>query len=990
MPSSLTLPSRDTRLQGPCALATVFALSMGMQVSAYAGGMANLPDNAAGPVARVQGVHLPQEQPAGAHEKASRLVFIDGGLPDFQQIADAAADDAIVVTLRPGEDAVAQMAAVARGLHGLSSISIVSHGDRGVVSFGSSKLDTGHLHAYRKELAQIGDALAPGGGILLYGCSVGEGAIGHDYLEALARATGAVVAASTNTTGSAALGGDWTLEVSTAALSTPPAFDLAKLARYSHTLPQPAYSNATGYIGEQFFTVVMSVALDTTHLPPASAFDVQVNGTGVSVTGVAAGDSADSVKISLNASLLPGDIIDFVYTDPTPGNDTNALQGTDGTDAASFSHSIVVAITRPGPSAPATPTLDSASDTGQAGDGITSVNTPTISGTAQANATVKLYDTDGTTLLGTAIANSSGNWSITSSVLADGSHTLKVTQTDGSNTTSPLSSGLTVKIDTTAPAAPTSLGVTSGSDSGVSASDGISNVATPVITGSAEPGATVSLYDTDGVTLLGTAVANATTGSWSITSSMLADGTHTLRARQRDAAGNVSVASTSIAYTLDTAAPSGVGLSPTTIFVSAATQSATIGTLSASDSHSVSFALGVGNGTNDADNGRFTVSGGTLKVGATALSAGSYHVYLSATDVAGNVSYNAVTITVLANAAPVASNVSFTGTAQVGRQLSGTYTYTDADQDAQGTSTYRWVRNSVNTGIAGGTNAASTQNYTLGSSDEGKYLYFCVVPVALTGTGTGAEVCSSPSSLVVAAPVDGACGSAASIPASLLPAANLCTAGNASTVTTGANQYAWTCAGTQGGSNASCTAPWSNTATGQAQGALSTPAPGANNNWVLASAGFSNPPAPPPARASLPYGLANFTLTSGTPGSSASVTINYTSAIPAGAVYMKYGKSPEGYNCSGAACAADHWYQLPSSQVAFAQDRKSITLTIADGAVGDDDLSPNSVIVDPGGPAVLSADATPIPTLSEWGLLALGGLVAAFAFGAVPRRRRTH
>ena len=53
-----------------------------------------------------------------------------------------------------------------------------------------------------------------------------------------------------------------------------------------------------------------------------------------------------------------------------------------------------------------------------AGDGITSDNTLALTGTAEANSTVKVYD--GATLLGTVTANGSGAWSYTTAALADG------------------------------------------------------------------------------------------------------------------------------------------------------------------------------------------------------------------------------------------------------------------------------------------------------------------------------------------------------------------------------------------------------------------------------------------------------------------------------------------------------------------------------------------------------------------------------------------
>ena len=60
--------------------------------------------------------------------------------------------------------------------------------------------------------------------------------------------------------------------------------------------------------------------------------------------------------------------------------------------------------------APLAPTIASFStDSGMAGDGITNDNTLTLTGTAEANSTVKVYD--GATLLGSATANGSGAWS---------------------------------------------------------------------------------------------------------------------------------------------------------------------------------------------------------------------------------------------------------------------------------------------------------------------------------------------------------------------------------------------------------------------------------------------------------------------------------------------------------------------------------------------------------------------------------------------------
>ena len=64
-------------------------------------------------------------------------------------------------------------------------------------------------------------------------------------------------------------------------------------------------------------------------------------------------------------------------------------------------------------------------------------------------------------------------------------------------------------------------------------------------------------------------------------------------------------------------------------------------------------------------------------------------------------------------------------------------------------------------------------------------------------------------------PVNGACGSSNGATASAKPTANLCTAGTASTVS-GSGPWAWSCAGSNGGSTASCSDKLASQASGSA------------------------------------------------------------------------------------------------------------------------------------------------------------------------------
>jgi hypothetical protein len=96
----------------------------------------------------------------------------------------------------------------------------------------------------------------------------------------------------------------------------------------------------------------------------------------------------------------------------------------------------------------------------------------------------------------------------------------------------------------------------------------------------------------------------------------------------------------------------------------------------------------------------------------------------------------------IAAAAPSASSVAISGTAQVGQVLTGSYTYADANSDAQGTSTFRWLRSGV--AIAGAT--AST--YTLVNADNGSTITFEVTPVATVVPTTGTAVASAATAAV--------------------------------------------------------------------------------------------------------------------------------------------------------------------------------------------------------------------------------------------------
>ena len=254
-------------------------------------------------------------------------------------------------------------------------------------------------------------------------------------------------------------------------------------------------------------------------------------------------------------------------------------------------------------------------------DVVVNTNEVSLTGTAEANSTVKLYD--GATLLGSTTADGSGAWSYTTSPLADGSHVITGTATDKAGNISLASQPLDPTIGTAAPHAPTI--VSFSPDTGV-VGDGITDKAILTLTGTAEANSTVKVYD--GATLLGSASANSG-GAWNFTTTHLLDGSHSFSATDMDLAGDTSPASLALNVTVDTTAPMPA-------FTNLVHNSNGTVTLSGtSEAHS---SLSIYDGTNTTPLGTLTTAAdGTWSFTTSTLSNAVHNFTLKATDVAGNV-----------------------------------------------------------------------------------------------------------------------------------------------------------------------------------------------------------------------------------------------------------------------------------------------------------------------------------------------------------------
>ncbi|MBW4652836.1 MAG: DUF4347 domain-containing protein [Kaiparowitsia implicata GSE-PSE-MK54-09C] len=168
--------------------------------------------------------------------QSQSVLFIDVRVPDYQQFIEQASENTEVILIQHDQDGVQQITDALAQRPNLDSVHILSHGDVGRLAVGNSSLDATSLGHYSDQIQNWATSLNPGADILLYGCDVAAGSVGQQFVDALATLTGADIAASTNVTGAADLGGDWVLEYATGSIEASLPFSVASLDTFTGTL----------------------------------------------------------------------------------------------------------------------------------------------------------------------------------------------------------------------------------------------------------------------------------------------------------------------------------------------------------------------------------------------------------------------------------------------------------------------------------------------------------------------------------------------------------------------------------------------------------------------------------------------------------------------------------------------------------------------------------------------------------------------------------
>jgi len=161
-----------------------------------------------------------QKADANLNNGKKEVVFVDTSISDYKTLEASIGTGIEIVEINSSNSGLAQIAKWAESQNGFDAIHIFSHGADGTVNLGTDWINNANLNTTtnQAELAKLGYTLKTGGDILIYGCNVAADAEGLRFIENLASSTGADVAASSNATGAAIHGGDWTLEQSTGSI----------------------------------------------------------------------------------------------------------------------------------------------------------------------------------------------------------------------------------------------------------------------------------------------------------------------------------------------------------------------------------------------------------------------------------------------------------------------------------------------------------------------------------------------------------------------------------------------------------------------------------------------------------------------------------------------------------------------------------------------------------------------------------------------------
>ena len=232
------------------------------------------------------------------YESPKNLVIIDSRVENYEQLIGGIKAETEVFVLNPTREAIEQITEIVRHCRNINSLHIVSHGREAAIAIGGAELNIDNLETYSNQLQQWGKALGESGNILIYGCNVAAGESGIKFIQKLSELTGANIAASNNLTGSAALGGDWELEIATGRINAELAFEKEVLEAYTSVL---ATLVAEDFKGDTIIGPWIYGVAGTSANPGITAGVANPNGV-IPNLGIGGGDPSGSGALRLTSN----------------------------------------------------------------------------------------------------------------------------------------------------------------------------------------------------------------------------------------------------------------------------------------------------------------------------------------------------------------------------------------------------------------------------------------------------------------------------------------------------------------------------------------------------------------------------------------------------------------------------------------------------------------------------------------------------------------
>src|SRR6516165_10440317 len=213
------------------------------------------------------------------------IAFIDRNVDDLGTLLAGISPHVEPILLSDDEPAPRQMVRAVKGRADLDAIHVIAHGRPGEVSFGAGALSLDTTDEHAAGLAEVGRMLR-GGAIHLWTCETARGRRGAAFIEALARASGAPIAASTQRVGAAAGGGRWQLDARPGAIHASAPLTAQGVASYAGVMATQTITS-----GGPALSLSISSTIFTDHPSPHAPYGREKHGSAITSGGLTNGST---------------------------------------------------------------------------------------------------------------------------------------------------------------------------------------------------------------------------------------------------------------------------------------------------------------------------------------------------------------------------------------------------------------------------------------------------------------------------------------------------------------------------------------------------------------------------------------------------------------------------------------------------------------------------------------------------------------------------